>query len=251
MKKHISPRAEANRREILRGIAAGCGMTGISLLGFFGLPSQASPRLRPPGAIDERAFLSACIKCGQCVQTCPVQAIVLEDITAGFGIGVPYISARAQACDFSCDATQCVLACPTGALTHEIDKKEQVRMGLAELTRPNACLARQAKGWKGPAREASFTGRMRWTDINRWKPVRVTQKSYDLPLCDLCVRECPIKGAIALVPVSDDPADRRRTPKVDQSCVGCGVCEMICPVEQACIEVKPRVEDRHRPHGEH
>jgi hypothetical protein len=44
-----------------------------------------------------------------------------------------------------------VLACPTGALTHEIDKKEQVRMGLAELTRPDACLARQAKGWKGPA----------------------------------------------------------------------------------------------------
>lgn len=251
-KKFVSPQAIANRREIIRGIVVGCGVTGASLLGFLGVSARAGhPHLRPPGAIDESAFLAACIKCGQCVQVCPVTAIVLADITEGFGIGVPYIDARAQACDFSCDATQCVLACPTGALTHSIDKKEQVRMGIAELSQPDICLARQGKGWKGPARDASFRGRHRWNDIDRWKPVPVTQKSYDLPLCDLCVRECPIEGAIKLVPLSDDPADTRRTPKVADSCVGCGVCEMMCPTQDASIVVRPRVEDRHRAHGAH
>ena len=74
--------------------------------------------MRPPGALDEKDFLSSCIKCGQCVQVCPVQAIKLDDIAHGFGIGVPYIDSREQACDFSCDAVQCILACPTGALTY-------------------------------------------------------------------------------------------------------------------------------------
>lgn len=253
MKKNTGPqsRTAMNRREVVRGVVVGCGITGASLLGFLGLPSQAAPRLRPPGAIDEREFLSACIKCGQCVQVCPVTAIVLGDISEGFGIGVPHVNARDQACDFSCDATQCVLACPTGALTHGIDKKEQVRMGLAELTRPDACLARLGKGWKGPARDASFKGRHRWVNIDRWKPVPVTQKDYDIDLCDLCWRECPIEGAIKLVPISEDPTDKRRTPKVEESCVGCGVCEMMCPTEPPCIVIRPRVSDRHRAHGEH
>jgi len=48
-------------------------------------------RLRPPGALkkldDEQKFLAACIKCGQCVQVCPVNAIKLSDIDEGVGIG--------------------------------------------------------------------------------------------------------------------------------------------------------------------
>ena len=50
-----------------------------------------------------------------------MEAIKLADLDEGFGVGVPYIDARAQACDFSCDGLQCVLACPTGALTHELN----------------------------------------------------------------------------------------------------------------------------------
>ena len=241
--------AEADRRKVLRGLAVGCGVVGASLLGFLGEAARAKPHLRPPGAIDEKNFLAACIKCGQCVQVCPVEAIKLADMNEGFGIGAPYVVARDQACDFSCDATQCVLACPTGALTHALDKKEQVRMGFAELARPDACLARQGNGWKGPARPKDFGGRHRWSEVDRWKPIPVADKAYDLDLCDLCVRECPIAGAIALVPISDDPADRRRTPKVAPSCVGCGLCEMMCPTEPAAIVIVPRVDDRHRAHS--
>ena len=36
------------------------------------------------------------------------------------------------------------------------------------------------------------------------------------------------------------PKDKRRTPKVHKACVGCGMCEMICPVEPAAIVIDER-----------
>jgi len=232
---------QSDRREFLRSAALGTLVAGGALAGMLPLPNKAEAQhLRPPGAIPERDFLAACIKCGQCVQVCPVVAIKLADIDEGFGVGVPYIDARGQACDFSCDAVQCILACPTGALSHELSAKEEVRMGFARLDRPDACLARQGLGFKGQARGGDFRGIHRYAAVDRWKPIPIADHPYDLPLCDLCVRECPIKDAIELAPMSGDPNDKRRTPVVKAACVGCGMCEMICPAAPTAIKIDAR-----------
>jgi ferredoxin-type protein NapG len=228
------------RRQILRaGVVCGI-VTGAALFGMLPVMAHKTPRLRPPGAIEERDFLAACIKCGQCVQVCPVQAIHLADIADGYGMGVPMIEPRRQACDFSCDAVQCVLACPTGALTPSVSTKEQVRMGVARLAHPDTCLARQGRGFKGVARGEAFAGRHRYAELDRWRPRPISSHPYDVPVCDLCVRECPIKDAIRLEPISSDATDTRRTPVVGDACVGCGFCEMICPAEQAALVVDIR-----------
>jgi len=231
-----SRRQQEARRRFLRSLLLATGILGTASLGFIPLPARSQARLRPPGALHEDELLSACIKCGQCLQVCPVQAIKLADLDDGFGIGVPYIEARQQACDFCCDVLQCVLACPTGALDHALNTKEQVRMGMARLTRPQACLAVQGQGCKGPAH-----GRLhRYPKVDRWNPVRITDHPYDLEVCDLCVRECPIEHAITLEPLATEQDDRRGIPVVQQACVGCGMCEMICPAEPAAIVVIPR-----------
>lgn len=252
-------RREQNRREFLRTSALAAGAVGLSLLGLLPQLGQAG-RLRPPGAIksvtDEQPFLAACIKCGQCVQVCPVQAIKLADLMDGVGVGAPYIDARAQACDFSCDGLQCVLACPTGALTHEINYPAQARMGFARLARPEACLAVRGQGFKGQARGSAFTGKLRYAEVDRWNPVPVASHPYDLPLCDLCIRQCPIQIRLAQCAAGQPPsgdqnqcppraaialetlaAGTAQGPKVLDGCVGCGVCEMICPVEPAAIVI--------------
>ena len=244
-KPRPSRQKRRERRALLRSVAVGSCTVGAALLGFFPVLKKWTERLRPPGAIEEHDFLAACIKCGQCVQVCPVEAILLGDLDEGHGVGVPYIDARAQACDFSCDAVQCVLACPTEALTHKIDKKEQVRMGFARLSRPGACLARQGKGFKGYARGADFTGLHRYVDVDRWNPIRLNEYEYDLELCDLCERECPIEGAITIERLYVDLDDLRGSPVVFDTCVGCGMCEMICPVEPAAIviDIRKTAED--------
>jgi ferredoxin-type protein NapG len=262
-KRKLNPRQQKQRREFLRSVVLTTGLVGTSLLGFIPVVGSGRQRLRPPGALDEHPFLSSCIKCGQCVQVCPVEAISLADIGDGFGIGVPFIDARRQACDFSCDGLQCVLACPTGALTHEINYSYETRMGFARLARPGACLALQGLGFKGLARGADFAGKLRYDDIDRWNPLYVRDQPYDLELCDLCVRQCPIeirisqceagappsgdenqcppKRAIRLEPVEAADGTMRMKPTVLDGCVGCGVCEMICPVEgESAIVVDSR-----------
>ena len=240
MAKKLTAKQRSERRTILMSIAAGSATVALSLLGYVPILRDVVKRLRPPGALAEKNFLASCIKCGQCVQVCPVEAIKLADAGDGFGIGVPYIDARKQACDFSCDAVQCVLACPTGALTHELNRKEQARMGLARLARPEACLSRKGEGFKGVARGEAFLGIHRYTEVDRWNPIRIADHPYDLELCDLCVRECPIENAISLQPIDGDEASKRRTPVVAEACVGCGMCEMICPVEPTAIVVDER-----------
>lgn len=258
-------KAQKARRKFLQSLGLTVGVVGVSLAGYVPLKAQATPRLRPPGALNEADFLSSCIKCGQCVQVCPVQAIRLGDITDGFGIGVPYIAARDQACDFSCDAVQCILACPTGALTYKkpaslgvregaklaaapiLKAKEKdaeptlnlkERIGVARLVQPTQCLAVQGKGFKGSARQSGFKGQMRYMEVDRWKPIPVNDHPYDIPLCDLCVRECPVKNAIELRPMESPDGKTRMMPVVLEPCVGCGVCEMVCPTETPSIVIE-------------
>lgn len=247
------------RRKFLRSVALAGGGVTAALLGFVPVLAAWEPRLRPPGALAENKFLASCIKCGQCVQVCPVEAIKLADLLDGFGLGTPYIAARDQACDFSCDGLQCVLACPTGALTHEIAYPHQVRIGFAEVARPDKCLAMQGKGFRGRIRDEAFRGKFRYNEIDRWNPLPVRSQEFDLPLCDLCVRHCPIeirmaqcaagkppagdknqcppKRAIGLEPMASAPDPTARQPVVFDGCAGCGACEMVCPTEPPAIVV--------------
>jgi ferredoxin-type protein NapG len=76
--------------------------------------------------------------------------------------------------------------------------------------------------------------------VDRWNAIPIGEHPYDREICDLCVVECPIgESAIRLEKLADADAPGAMTPVVRDGCVGCGVCEMICPEEPTCIIVEP------------
>jgi ferredoxin-type protein NapG len=253
------PPSDPGRRRFLRSLLMAGGLVGASLLGLVPMVGRWVHKVRPPGALAEHDFLASCIKCGQCVQVCPVEAIKLADLADGVGLGTPFIEPRRQACDFSCDGLQCVLACPTGALTHHLNYPHETKMAVARVVRPLACLAARGEGFKGLAGGAGLTGQLRYEEIDRWNPISLSKHPYDLELCDLCVRQCPIElriaqcdaghppagdpnqcppaPAIRLVPQGELDGRLAFSPEILSGCVGCGVCEMICPAEPSVFEM--------------
>lgn len=85
--------------------------------------------LRPPGAIDEAAFLLTCTRCGDCAKACPTQVIKFLPPNSGAAVGTPYIDPLEQACDL---CGKCMPTCEPQALLTVTDPR-QVRMGTAKI----------------------------------------------------------------------------------------------------------------------
>ena len=86
--------------------------------------------LRPPWALAEDDFLSACTRCGDCVRACPTRIIIDRDA------GYPTIDFGEGECTFCGD---CVTACTPGALLRRAGLPPwAARAGIND-----ECLARQ------------------------------------------------------------------------------------------------------------
>src|SRR5437016_4340781 len=110
------------------------------------------PPLRPPGMLQELLLVNHCIRCGQCVATCPAHAIYPLGPEWGKAAGTPAIDARKQPCVL-CTGLQCTHVCPSGALLPTYVNRD-VTMGTARVD---------------PARCVTYAGRA----------------------CDVCQTACP------------------------------------------------------------
>lgn len=70
--------------------------------------------LRPPGAIEESAFVTACTHCDKCFAACPHGAIKPLG-NDGAATGSPVIIPQETPC-YLCDPVVCSYVCPEGAI---------------------------------------------------------------------------------------------------------------------------------------
>lgn len=93
------------------------------------------PVLRPPGAIEERAFLNECTRCDECIKACPHDSIIHAPLRFREAAGTPMIDPVNQPC-WLCEDRPCIEACEPGVLTHAIE----TLMGTARINE-ETCLA--------------------------------------------------------------------------------------------------------------
>ena len=138
---------------------------------------------RPPGAADEVAFVAACTRCGDCIDVCPVHAILkIPANGGGLAAGTPYIDPTTRAC-IACEDMPCAAACETGALTKV--PWEQVHMGILELD-PQRCITFQGAECGVCARACPIGERALALD-DRGHPVLKPEGCVG---CGVCVTAC-------------------------------------------------------------
>lgn len=199
------------RRRFLK-TAAGAASAGCLMAlgaGMYATQSSALPStaLRPPGALPEPDFLSACVRCGLCVRACPFDTLQLAELGDHVVTGTPYFTARDIPCEM-CPDIPCVAACPTGALDHALTDIDDADMGLAVLIDQENCL------------------------------------NYLGLRCDVCYRVCPLIDKAITLEMQHNPRSDRHAlmlPTVhSDACTGCGKCEKACVLpDQSAIKVLP------------
>jgi polyferredoxin len=220
-REHTRPTPDIARRTVLASMAG--GLAAVPL--FRAEPAvgkRTEPALvRPPGSVTETDFLARCVRCGECMNVCPNNALHPTFMQAGLeGVWSPMLVPRIGYCEPTC--VLCGQVCPTGAID-EITERE--------------------KGWvpvKGgqPSKDQPIRIGTAFYDLGRCLPWAMATE------CIVCEEWCPTSPKAIYfeeVEVRNRKGDYvlLKRPHVDpQLCIGCGACTYACPIKgDPAIEV--------------
>lgn len=190
-----------SRRDLLRGWFSGPTPSDQQR----GVPPAAAapvgrkftlPIHRPPGAVEEAAFLKGCTRCGACMPACPVGAIVHAPDRFREAAGTPMIDPYAAAC-VMCAHTPCIAACEPAVLRPDRPRK----MGVAWI-QTMACLAHTGSFCTVCAERCPVPGAI---EVTMGKPRILADVCTG---CGTCAAVCPApSNAIVVMPLADRPPD--------------------------------------------
>jgi ferredoxin len=129
--KAASGNAFAATRRMFIAVAAGLGFSLLAQK--IGQARSDNAPLRPPGAIRENKFTGLCLRCGNCIRTCPSKIIHPDTGQSGvLGFLSPVVRYKTDYCKEDCNA--CTTVCPSGALQRlNLEQKNRYVIGKASV----------------------------------------------------------------------------------------------------------------------
>ena len=211
-RKQVLPYPDLSRRKVV--FAGAVGLIAAPALRNDGRVNDenfSATMIRPPGSVEEAEFLERCIKCDQCLNVCPTN--VLQPATLKEGgieaVWTPVMNFHIAHCQLKC--TLCSEVCPTGAI-RKIDVAEKLGEGPYRE--------------QGPVRLGTA-----FIDTNRCLPW-----ANQVP-CVVCEEVCPVAPK-AIQTYDEETKDvfgkmviLNKPFIVPDLCIGCGICEAECPVQ--------------------
>ena len=181
-------------RALVSGAFALFGLSALATL----LRRDAAPHrlstepgtLRPPGAVEESAFLSSCIRCQRCQDACPAGCIQLAGPHDQVERGTPFIVPTERACTL---CLECTKVCPTGALL-PVEDVRNVAMGVAVVD-PRTCVAINRTGVCGACHTVCP---LKNRAISLGLHNAPTVHREECVGCGLCEEACIIEGTKAI-----------------------------------------------------
>jgi ferredoxin-type protein NapG len=156
---------------------------------------KAFPVLRPPGAVEEQAFLAGCTRCAACIDACPHHAIVHAPLRFRRAAGTPMIDPIEQPC-WMCRDYPCIAACEPGVLRFDVP----VKIGVARIDTVT-CLAYQGTFCTVCSEQCPVDDAIE-TAAGRPRIVEAACTG-----CGVCQHVCPAPhNAVLLMPVAQRPA---------------------------------------------
>jgi len=121
----------AATRRMFIAVVAGLGFSLLARK--IGRARSDNAPLRPPGAIKEREFTGLCLRCGNCIRSCPSKIIHPDTGQSGvLGFLSPVLRYNSDYCRKECNA--CTTVCPSGALHRlNLEQKNKYVIGKASV----------------------------------------------------------------------------------------------------------------------
>jgi ferredoxin-type protein NapG len=141
---------------------------------------------RPPGAIEESAFLKACTRCDECIKACPENAIMKIIQPNSIAHLTPIINFRESPCRL-CHDLPCAKSCATGALI-KVELISEVKIGIAKIN-GTSCYAWLGQDCEYCINSCPLTGEAILKD-NDGRPVINESKCAG---CGVCENICPVR----------------------------------------------------------